>query len=106
LEKENLIVKKDGELPYVKAMVLLAHKDTLYEICAHFAVIKYEDFQVLGRVEDSAQATMANTKETDDINERIVKALDIASSNSQCVGKPYLLIDTKELKYNLVGGNE
>ena len=106
LEKENLIVEKDGELPYVKATVLLAHKDTLYEICANFAFIKYEDFQVLGRVADSAQATMANTKETDDINERIVKALDIASSNSQCVGKPYLLIDTKELNYNLVGGNE
>ena len=84
----------------------MAHKDTLYEICENFAVIKYEDFQVLGRVADSAQATMVNTKETDDINERIVKALDIVSSNSQCVGKPYLLIDTKELKYNLVGGNE
>ena len=42
----------------------------------------------------------------DEINERIVKALDIASSNSQCVGKPYLLIDTQELKYNLIGGNE
>ena len=106
LEKENLIVEKDGELPYVKATILLAHKDTLYEICENFAVIKYEDFQVLGRVADSAQATLANTKETDDINERIVKALDIASSNSQCVGKPYLLIDTKELKYNLIGGNE
>lgn len=106
LEQENLLVEKEGELPYVKATILLAYKDTMYEISSGFAVIKYEDFQALGSVAEYAQATLLNTKEKDDINERIVKALDIVSSNSQCVGKPYLLIDTKELKYNLIGGNE
>lgn len=106
LEKENLLVKNDGEVPYVQSVILLAHKDVLYEICSGFAVIKYEDFQILGSAANYAQATIASTKEREDINERIVKALDIASSNSQYVGKPYLLIDTKELKYNLVGGNE
>lgn len=106
LEKENLLMRKESECPFMKAALLLAYEDTLYEISATFSVIKYEDFQVLGKVSNYAQATMANTKETDDINERIVKALDIVSKNSQCVGKPYLLIDTKELKYNLIGGNE
>ena len=106
LEKENLVVKNDGEVPYVKSVILLAYKDVLYEICSGFAVIKYECFQVLGSAANYAHATIASTKERDDINERIVKALDIALNNSQYVGKPYLLIDTKELKYNLVGGNE
>ena len=106
LKKEDLLVEKEGELPYMKAVILLAYKDTLYEISSGFSVIKYETFQVLGRAADYTQATMANTKETDDINERIVRALDIASKNSQYVGEPYLLIDTKGLKYNLVGGNE
>lgn len=106
LGPENLIVEKEGELPYAKVMLLLAYKDVLYEICSGFTVIKYENFQALGRAADFAQATMANTKESDDVNVRIVKALDIASKNSQLVGKPYLLIDTKELKYTLVGGNE
>ena len=106
LEKEDLLIKKEGELPYMKVGMLLAYKDTIYEICSSFAIIKYEDFQVLGRAADYAQATMINTNESDDINERIVKALDIAAINSQCVGSPYLLIDTKEMKYKLVGGNE
>jgi hypothetical protein len=106
LRKEDLLVEREGELPYVKATILLAYKDTLYEICSGFTVIKYEDYQVLGRASDFALATIVNTKETEDINVRIVKALDIASSNSQHVGKPYLLIDTKELKYNLIGRNE
>ena len=106
LKKEDLLVEKEGELPYMKAVILLAHKGSLYEICSSFAVIKYEDFQVLGRAADYAQATILNTNESDDINDRIVKALDITAKNSQYVGRPYLLIDTKEMKYRFVGGNE
>ena len=106
LKGEDLLVEKDGELPYMKATILLAYKDTLYEIGSAFAVIKYEEHQVLGRASDYAQATMANTSESDDINKRILKALQIAAKNSQYVGSPYLLIDTKELKFNLVKGDE
>ena len=106
LEKEDLLVEKEGELPYMKATILLAYKGVLYEIGASLTVIKYEDFQVLGRAADYAQAMMINTSESDNINDRIVKALDITAKNSQYVGRPYLLIDTKEMKYSFVGGNE
>ena len=106
LKKEGLLVEKEGEAPYMKAVVLLAHKDSLYELCSNFTVIKYENFQVLGVAAAYAQATMMNTNELDNINERMVKALDIAAKNSQYVGRPYLLIDTKELKYNLIKGDE
>lgn len=106
LEKEDLIVDKEGELPYMRAVILLAYKDTLYEICSNFAVIKYEDFQAVGSTAEYAQATLWNTKKTDDINERIVKTLDIVSHNSHLVGSPYLLIDTKEQVYKLIGRND
>lgn len=106
LEKEGLIVENKGELPYMKAVILLAYKDTLYEICSSFAVIKYEEFQVLGRVAEYAQPTLLNAKETDDIYEIIIKALDITSRNSQLVGSPYLLIDTKEQTYKLIRRND
>jgi ATP-dependent protease HslVU (ClpYQ) peptidase subunit len=99
LEEEKLMIEKEGEFPYMQAQIILAYKDTMYEICSSFAVIKYEDFQVWGRASDYAQATLMNTKETDDINQRIVKALDITADNSQYVGKPYVLIDTKKMKY-------
>ena len=102
LEKEGLLIEKEGELPYMKAVILLVHKGTIYEICSGFAVIKYEDFQVVGRVSDYAHATLMNTKPMDNIEERIVKALDIVAENSQYVGKPYLLINTKELEYKFV----
>ncbi|MBQ4269842.1 MAG: hypothetical protein IJB97_09380 [Clostridia bacterium] len=107
LYTEKLMVEKDDELPYMKADILLAYKDTFYQICTCFMVIKYEDFQALGPgVAACAQATLLNTKETDDINARIVKALKIAAKHSQKVGAPYLLIDTKDQKYTLVKGDE
>lgn len=102
LEEEKLMIKKEGDFPYMKAQIILAYKDTMYEICSSFTVIKYEEFQVLGRASDYAQATLMNTKETDDINQRIVRALDITADNSQYVGKPYVLIDTKKMKYEYI----
>ena len=106
MKREDLIVEEEGKLPYVDVCILLAHKGELYEICSGFSVIKYEDFQSLGRSASYSLATMYSLKETDDAEETIIKALDITAKNSQCVAKPYLLINTKELKYKLIGEKE
>ena len=75
-----------------------------FEICSNFTVYKYETFQAFGPVADYTQFTLANIKENDDVNEKIIKALDIVSRNSQLVGCPYLLIDTKTNEYKLIRG--
>ena len=106
LQREGLIVEKEGEVPYMHAVLLLAYKDTLFEICAGFNVLRYEDCQALGLAADYAQATLMNVKETDDVNTQIVKALGISAKYCQYVGAPYLLIDTKEGKYQLVKGDK
>jgi len=38
------------------------------------------------------------------VNERIVRALNVASSNHTEVGAPFVLIDTKDKQYKIVGG--
>jgi ATP-dependent protease HslVU (ClpYQ) peptidase subunit len=101
--KAGLIQQEENETPYIKAMILLAHKDKLFEICSGFAVIRYENYQSIGGAGEYADAVLFNTKESDDVNDRIIKALDVASKNTYYVGKPYLLIDTKNLEYKLVG---
>lgn len=106
LKQEDLLVKPEGDFPYMRAMIVLAYKDTLYEICADFSVIRYEDFQVLGRCSDYAQAFISNVKEGESVNEKIIKALDFVAKNTQCVARPYILIDTKELKYKLIRGQD
>ena len=105
LEREELIVHAENKLPYMNAGVLLAHNGDLYEICSNFSVYKYETFQALGTTSPYGQFVLNNVKETDDVNEQIIKALDVIAKNSQLVGKPYLLIDTKQKEYKLVGDN-
>ena len=107
LDDEKLLVQKEGELPYMKAQILLAYKDTLYGLCSNFVVSKNEDFLILGKGSVSlyGQAVLFNTKEEDDIPKRIVKALNVTAKHSQMVGAPYLLIDTKDLTYKLIGEN-
>ena len=61
---------------------------------------------MLGKSAGYAQATISNIKKADDVNKQIIKALDIASKFSQNVGRPYILIDTKQLKYSIVKENE
>ena len=102
LNDEDLMITKEDEMPYMDAQILIAYKSELYEICKNFSVYKYDDYQALGSVAELGQFTLVNTKETDDINERVVKSLDIIAKNSQLVGSPYLLIDTKELKYRVI----
>ena len=97
-----MFVEKEEQVPYVRARMILAYEDVMYEIGADLSVLRYEDFQVLGLVSGYAQATLANSKETDGVNERILKALDITAEYCQYVGAPYLLIDTKEGKYRVV----
>ena len=104
LQREGLLIEKDDELPYMKAVILLAHKGVLYEICSGFTIVRYEDFQALGKASAYTQAVMLNVRESDDVNEQIIKALDISAHNSHLVGAPYLLIDTKTQNYKLVKG--
>ena len=105
LKDEGLLIEKQGELPYMQAVILIAYKGILYEICSSFCIIRYEDFQVLGFAEGYCLSTIANIREGDDVNACILKALNIAQRHCLKVGAPFLLIDTKEMKYNLVGGN-
>ena len=105
LDKEDLLVRKEDKLPYMDASIFLAHKGVLYEICSRFNVYRYEEFQIIGKEISFGTFYLANTKETDDVNDQIVKALDAIAKYSQLVGSPYILIDTKDLEYKIVRGD-
>ncbi|MBO7345205.1 MAG: hypothetical protein J6U92_04630, partial [Clostridia bacterium] len=105
LDKADMIVEEDGDTIHSKVVIFLAYKDVLFEICSSFNVLQYEEFQAIGNGSNYAQGTMLNTKDTDDINERIVRALDIVSSYNYHVGRPYVLINSKDLQYKVKGDN-
>ena len=97
MEKEDNVPRMDGQ-------ILLAHKGDLYEICSNFSVYKYETFQAIGPVSEYAHFTLANTNQNEDVNKKIIKALNIVAKNTSLVGAPYLLINTKSKEHRLVRG--
>lgn len=101
LNAQDHLVVKEKDIPYMKAQIVLAYKGELYEICCNLMVIKYESFLGIGKSEHSL-ATLLNTKASDDINSRLVRALDITAKYNQGVGAPYVLIDTKSRCHTLV----
>jgi ATP-dependent protease HslVU (ClpYQ) peptidase subunit len=104
LDKADMIIEKEGESIFARVVIFLAYKDVLFEICSNFIVLQYEEFQAIGDGFEYAQGTMLNTKDSDDINDRIVRALDIVSSYNYHVGRPYVLINSKDLQYKVIGG--
>jgi hypothetical protein len=104
LKEKGHMEESDGdEFSFMPAYLLIAHGGDLFVVRHTFSVYRILSFQVVGgEVADFAQSIILNTKVTDDINARIIKALDLIAKNSQNVGAPYLLIDTKELKYNII----
>lgn len=102
LEKNELLEKEDDNRPFMKANIILAYKDTMFEICSNLMVIRYEDFQAVG-LSDYVQPLLFSIKDEDDVNEKILLALERLSKKVYSVGPPFLLIDTKELTPRLKG---
>ena len=106
LDEDGFIDRHDGEEPLsIRGNLMLAFEDTLFEICSNLMVVQYKDFQSVGH-SSYIQPLLMNIKEGDDINEKIITALTRLSQNVCSIGAPFLLIDTKEGKYRLVGGND
>ena len=103
LNEEELMVNKEGSLPYFKAEIFLAHNGNLYEICSNFCVYRYEEYQTVGAVSDYAEFLLQSIKDTDDVEQKFVEALDIVAEHSQYVGRPYVLINTKDKEFKIIG---
>ena len=89
----------------MKASIILAYKDTMFEICSNFMVIRYEDFQAVG-LSDYVQPILFAIKKEDNVNEKILLALEKLSKKAHSVGPPFLLIDTKDCTPRLKGEEE
>ena len=100
------MIRKSDELPRMPAALILAHKDKAFAVFKNFSVFRFEDYQTIGFSGQLCEFTLYNTKDTDDVNQRLVRALDIAAKNSSLIGAPYVLIDTKALEYQLVRREE
>ena len=106
LDAHEMLVQNEDGFIGMKARIILAYQESMFEICAGFLVIKYEDLQALGEASSGAEVVLFNSKPDDDVEERLIRALDVASKYCLTVGEPYLLINTKDLEYTVVKGDK
>ena len=102
LESEELLEKDDkGTPPIMKCTMLIAYKDKLFEICRDLQVIRYEDYQATGSGANAINYGLAKIDKTKDINEQLLRLLKISAKLDTNVSAPFILIDTKDLKFTV-----
>ena len=106
LDAHGMLMQNEDGFIGMKARIILAYQESMFEICAGFLVITDEDLQALGEASSGAEVVLFNSKPDDDVEERLIRALDVASKYCLTVGAPYLLINTKDLEYTVVKGDK
>ena len=102
LKEEELLEQDDkGTPPIMKCTVLLAYKDKLFEICRDLQIIRYEDYQATGSGANAINYGLARIDKTQDINEQLLRLLKISAKLDSNVSAPFILIDTKNLKFTV-----
>lgn len=105
LDEEELLDTGDkGTPPVMKVTIFLAYKDKLFEICRDFHVIRYEEYQASGSGANAIMYGLSKLDKTKDIHEQLLQLLRISAKHDSNVSAPFVLIDTKELKYTVKEG--
>jgi len=97
LEENNWVEKSDGDM---LISIVLAYKGDLYKIHQNGDCISISTCIASGAGDEYAMYSLLD--ETKSIRERILNALNISSKNCDSVGKPFVLIDTEKLEYEIV----
>ena len=85
---------------------LVAYKDKLYCIDSRLLVTNYSDFVAIGAGQNYAVYHLSNGNLSP--KTRVVSALKESAKRCDSVGAPFVLIDTKNLEFEIVGegGND
>jgi ATP-dependent protease HslVU (ClpYQ) peptidase subunit len=95
---EEIGIEERGDL---EISLLLAHKDKLYKITSGMTVININEFTGAGAGEYYVYYPLEIFKDMP-VKERIITALVESAKRTGGVSGPYVLIDTKDLKYEII----
>lgn len=97
LAKNGCLDKDDGTMDI---SIILAYKDSIYRIKRDFTVFGVEKYAAIGAGKSYALYSLINDGKT--VQERILSALHISSKTVDSVSAPYILINTKDLKFEVI----
>ena len=81
--------------------ILLAYKDKLYKITSELDVIHLNEYASIGAGNLCAYYTLTNMPQLS-VKDRIIRSLVESAKHTESVSGPYVLIDTKDLEYEVV----
>lgn len=85
----------------MKSRFMIAQEDKLFLVDFDAAVIEIEDFYAISDADEVAMGSLHSTV-GEDPKERIIKAFRAAAKTNLYVGFPILLIDTKDMKQEII----
>lgn len=91
----------DEEMGSLDVSIILAYKDKLYRITASLSVICLNDNAKAGAGAYFVNYYLQERKDLP-VKNRIIKSLMASAKQCDSVGGPYVLIDTKNLEYEII----
>ena len=67
-------------------------------------VIRYEDYQATGSGANAVNYGLSRIDKSKDINEQLLRLLRISAKHDTRVSAPFILIDTKDLRFTVKEG--
>lgn len=105
LKQEESLDREDESIPlFMKGSIVLAYRDCLFKIGIDFRVTRYEDYLACGSGTDAAEYGLSRIDKTKDINEQLLKLMQISEKQDSCVSGPFIFIDTKDLQFSVKEG--
>lgn len=105
LKDKELLIKRDDEPYYMNSTIVVAYQNKLYEIDSYFNVISYQRYLAVGKDSKWGLGVLTNNENMKPQN-ALLKALEISSKYVTALGKQYLLVNTHDLKYQLINGGK
>ena len=105
LNDQELLIKRDDEPYYMNSTIVVAYQNKLYEIDSYFNVISYQRYLTAGKDSKWGIGALTNNENMNPQN-ALLKALEISSKYVTALGKQYLLVNTNDLKYQLINGGK
>ena len=105
LKDKELLIKRDDEPYYMNSTIVVAYQNKLYEIDSYFNVISYQRYLTAGKDSKWGIGALTNNENMKPQN-ALLKALEISSKYVTALGNQYLLVNTNDLKYQLINGGK
>lgn len=100
LEDNELLEKSESGYCFWSGVLLIFYKDKIFEVSEQFQIYTVGTYVADGDGYEFTVSSLSKIKEDDDVNQKLVDAMSIASKYNKSVLPPYVLIDTKTLEYH------